>query len=207
MDVVVVIDVGSPKAGKLGWAYQNGDAPIETGKDLDAIADRIGVALKDSSVALGFEAPLFVPFRSDVMSITGARVGEGNRPWSAGAGTAVTSTALVVVPYTLARIRKQAPNAHATMDWRDFRPQPGTLFLFEAFVSGAAKGNSHCDDATIALQAFQERSQRGIFESAINEADVLNLMGAALLRTGWTTAPDVLSQDCLVIRPLPGTME
>ena len=40
-------------------------------------------------VALGFECPLFVPLRERAEELTSGRHGDGNRPWSAGAGCAV----------------------------------------------------------------------------------------------------------------------
>ncbi len=200
MGVVAVIDVGSPKAGRLGWAFQRVDDPVETGSNLDEIIDRTGAALEVTSVALGFEAPLFVPYRNDAMTLTNARAGEGNRPWSAGPGATVTTTALAIVPYTLARLRELAPNAKANLDWRNYHPERRTLFLFEAFVSGLAKGTTHCDDAAIALQDFRTQACDGKFNSAIIEPSVLNLIGAALLRTGWTKDISVLEQDCLVLK-------
>ena len=200
MGVVAVIDIGSPKAGKLGWAFQRDNDQIEKGRNLDEIVRRMGAALEVTSVALGIEAPLFVPYRNDAMTVTNARAGEGDRAWSAAAGATVTTTALAIVPYTLARLRELAPNARANLDWRNYRPERRTLFLFEAFVSGSAKGTTHCDDAAIALQAFRTQARYGKFNSAISEPSVFNLIGAALLRTGWTKDISVLEQDCLVLK-------
>ena len=110
MGVVAVIDVGSPKAGKLGWAFQRDDDPVETGSNLDEIVDRMGAALEVTSVALGFEAPLFVPYRNDAMTLTNARAGEGNRPWSAGPG-AITNKTFQILASKKPLITMESPAA------------------------------------------------------------------------------------------------
>jgi hypothetical protein len=91
-----------------------------SGRHLDKCIATLSAALCDGPLALGFEAPLFVPARAKASDLTKARVGECvndvNRPFSAGVGAAVLVTALTVVPYVLAKLRDQAPQAAATLD-------------------------------------------------------------------------------------------
>ena len=74
---VAVIDIGKP--GKnLGWAM---DKPDDGGENIDECVEAIGAALDGEAVALGFEAPQFVPMRHDPMRLTAGRKGEsGIRP-------------------------------------------------------------------------------------------------------------------------------
>jgi hypothetical protein len=62
---VAVINIGKP--GKnLGWAN---DEPDEEGTDLDACIKTLFVSLGKGPVALGFEAPQFVPMRNDLSTL------------------------------------------------------------------------------------------------------------------------------------------
>ena len=70
----------------------------ETGRLIDPLIVKIASALDRGPVALGFEAPLWVPARVDELLVTGARLGEGSRAWSAGAGSGALATALAVIP-------------------------------------------------------------------------------------------------------------
>jgi hypothetical protein len=77
---VAVIDIGKP--GKnLGWAI---DEPDEEGTDLDACINTLIVSLGKGPVALGFEAPQFVPIRTDPLTLTVGRKGEFRRHSQAG---------------------------------------------------------------------------------------------------------------------------
>lgn len=110
------------------------------GKDLDAFVREMVAAGALHPLAIGFETPLFIPTPSEAQRILSGHRGEGSRPWSAGAGAAVTTAALAVVTYTLAGLRRGLPTAAASVDFRRLPEQPGDAFFFEAFVTAAAKG-------------------------------------------------------------------
>ena len=196
-----VIDVGSPKGGKLGWAVLAPDAAPVLGKDLDAFIEAMTTLGANWPLAIGFEAPLFIPTPAEALKILSGPRGEGSRPWSAGAG-AVTTAALAVVTYTLAGLRAGLNEAAASTDISALPTRPGDTLFFEAFVTAAAKGADHADDALIA-----SREMRALltgdrpYRSAIDEPEVFSLLGASLLRTGWSSDPAVLSAPCLVVRP------
>jgi hypothetical protein len=202
MIAVGVIDIGSPKSGKLGWAVLAPDGPATTGGDLDEFIAEMARLGAQGPLAIGFEAPLFVPLRDKARATLLARSGEGSRSWSAGAGATVTTIALGIVAYTLAKLRVLMPEAVAATDWLQFPERPGQMLFFEAFVSGAAKGVDHAHDALIAAEAARELLRSGLVcRSAIEESQVFSLLGAALLRTGWSTDLRLLSTPCMVVRP------
>lgn len=195
---VAVIDVGSPK--NLGWAI---DGPDQEGDDLDTAVKAIASALRAGPVALGFEAPQFTPMRNDLRMLTRARTGEGSRPFSAGAGASVLVTSLVVVPYTLECLRSEIPNGKATFDWKRKPRGRGHLLLWEAFVTNqnSKAPQRHKQDARRAVLDFRERmSDPASVESDVTAPQAFNLLGAALLRTGWSTDLSFLSAPCLVVR-------
>ncbi|MEJ0027802.1 MAG: hypothetical protein WDN01_17390 [Rhizomicrobium sp.] len=201
---VAVIDIGSPK--NLGWAIRGAKINGQGG-GLDECIAALGLALTQGQLALGFEAPLFVPLRDDPFSLTKARAGECaggiNRPFSAAAGASVLVTALTIVPHVLSRLRVLAPGVSATMDWRTPLASETRLLVFEAFVTNQGKSSDarHIEDAYAAIAAFQRGMEEPeTFASAVTEDPCLSLIGAALLRTEWTTDLRALSRPCLVVR-------
>lgn len=197
-----VIDVGSPQKGKLGWAILAPNADPVLGKDLDAFIDAVTTLGATWSLAIGFEAPLFIPTRAHALEILSGRKGEGSRPWSAGAGAAVTTAALAVVTYTLTGLRQCLSHATASTDIHALPTRPGDTLFFEAFVTAAAKGADHADDALIAAREMRALlTGDRLYRSAIDEPEVFSLLGAGLLRTGWSTDLALLSAPCLVVRP------
>jgi hypothetical protein len=103
---VAVVDIGKPGVN-FGWAMV-GNATAE-GRDIDECVQSLAAALRIGPLALGFEAPMFVPIRADPKRLTVARSGEfgkgvPSRPFSAGAGAAALVTGMVVVSYILATL-------------------------------------------------------------------------------------------------------
>ncbi|MCG9915540.1 MAG: hypothetical protein MH112_04155 [Phenylobacterium sp.] len=197
-----VVDVGSPKSGKLGWAVLGADGSTTLGKDLDLFVATMADLGQHVPLAVGFEAPLFIPMRDNAMRILTARKGELSRAWSAGAGATVTTAALGVVSYTLAGLRRRLPDAHAVLDHLTPPTRPGDALFFEAFVTSAGKGTDHADDARLAaVEARGLLCGDAAYRSAIDEPEVFSLLGAALLRTAWSTDTALLSAPCLVVKP------
>jgi len=204
---VFCADIGSVQAGKFGWAASDGDGQAsESGSDIRDFAERI-VAHLDSGrpASVGFECPLFVPLREDPNRLTAARKGDGSRAWSAGAGTGALATGLVEVSWILREVRRELRREIAChLDWRTFGTSGG-LFLWEAFVSGGSKpqveGNPHAADAMAAVDAFVAALPDPTSVNAIEESEVISLVGMALLRTGWTRDLESLGTPCLVIKP------
>lgn len=62
-----VIDVGSPKGGKLGWAILAPGVEPALGSDLDAFISAMGTLGATWPLAIGFEAPLFIPAPAEAL--------------------------------------------------------------------------------------------------------------------------------------------
>lgn len=110
--------------------------------------------------------------------------------------------ALVQVVWLLGEIRRLAPDApHVFVDWPLFQTHGSGLFVWEAFVSGASKGDSHAADALAAVRAFAAAMTQPLLVSAVTcPSEAYSLLGAALLRTGWSSDLELLSSQCTVIR-------
>lgn len=192
-------DIGSVTAGNFGWWSSDGNF----GREPSTLALAVATALNDERpVALGFECPLFVPLTEDESHLTRARPGEGSRPWSAGAGCGVLATGLVQVAWVLRAIRTSLNTpCTAHLDWKDFARTMSGLFVWEAFVSGKSKLSTHIADAQAAGEAFRNSLPRPDLANAVTcSTPVYSLIGAAMLRTGWTQTPSVLEQACIVIK-------
>ncbi|WP_141563092.1 hypothetical protein [Teichococcus rhizosphaerae] len=203
---IACIDIGKPGAN-LGWAAVDGDVSSD-GTNLDVCVEAVATALQRGPASLGFESPLFLPVRDDPLTLNKARQGESgkgllSRPFSAPAGSTVAVLGLLIATYVLKRLRKLCPEAVATMDWRNPPTGAGSLLIWEAFITGQAKTHDtrHVEDAQLAIQGYQERmANPAEAVSSVHEPSCLNLVGAALLRTGWTTDVAVLADQCLVVR-------
>ena len=197
---VAVIDIGRKE--NTGWAI-DGPRPSQ-GENIDECIDALALVLDAGPLALGLEAPTFVPLHRESTNLTRGRTGDRDRAFTAAAGSAVLVSGLVVIPYVLDKLRARARTATATLDWKTHLYARGQLLLFEAFVSHqvvATDDGPHIRDAKLAIAKFREGMRDPLaLNSAIDEPNCLNLVGAALLRTEWTTDLSILSQPCLVVR-------
>lgn len=194
-------DVGSIKQKKFGWAAVLSDGNEVSGTKIEEFANEIAKQINNKTkVAIGFECPLFVPVRSDPVEVNSARKGEGNRSWSAGAGTGAFATGLVEVLWVMNEIsRILGKKPKAAFQWPNFL-ESESVFLWEAFVTSSAKGVGHAQDALNAVTHFKDSLPDPTTANAIKEADVFSLVGAAALRAGWANDIAVLSEQCLVIK-------
>ncbi|MGO9570460.1 MAG: hypothetical protein ACLP5H_23260 [Desulfomonilaceae bacterium] len=202
-------DIGSVARNNFGWARgisAGRELAITGGSNIGDLVDSVIRDLNSShSVALGFECPLYVLISEDPKLLTSARPGEGNRAWSAAAGAAALATGLTETVWILVKIRKGLnSDASPFLDWQAFHSsRTGGLFLWEALVSSQPEGQSHQDDAAIAVRAFAAAYPNIDAANAVHvgrDAKVHSLIGAALLRTGWSEDINLLTQPCVVIR-------
>jgi hypothetical protein len=199
--IVGVIDIGSPRSGKLGWVVLDGDDE-SYGNDLDEFITAFAVRCDGRPAALGFEAPLFIPVRDKAINLTSARRGEGSRPWSAAAGANALAIAIPIVAYTLTKLRPLLKDYTAVVDPNRWGLASNTLLLFEAFVTGASKAQHHHEDAAIAARAFVAGCGDLAALNAINETDVVSLCGLALIYSGWVEPSfDIVTSPLLVVKP------
>jgi|CXWL01.1.fsa_nt_gi hypothetical protein len=217
------IGANNEKAKKFGWWSNCEPRPVdslEAEADLEPyrlpsqLAAAVGAQLgAGQPVALGFECPLFIPFRANEMELTKGRPEDLNRPWSAGAGCGSLTTGLVQVAWVLRAIRESLPAAvQAFLDVSDFRGASQGLLLWEAFVSAEGKPNagetgeakakdprSHVRDAEHAVKEFERRWQ-GDCLCPVTTEPVYSLVGAGLLRSGWSGNAGLLEQACVIVR-------
>ena len=162
--VIHCADIGSVKNGNFGWARlavgeANGQCTI--GRDIEDFARGVAADINaGAQVALGFECPLFLPLPEDPTGLTSARPGEGDRAWSAGAGAAALATGLTETVWVLDQVKRRinvTPSVFA--DWPRFRDASSGLFIWEAFVTKAAKADTHHGDAELAVRSFRDNLQ------------------------------------------------
>ena len=195
---VLAIDVG--KAMNLGWADNEGNKGGH--KTLEERFVQAGAKLVGGQpVAIGFEAPIWVPFRMNLATFNKGRGGVEStmkRPWSAGAGATVTAQALALMPLCLTALKvatngQEIPATTFPAAW--FRD--GGLFVWEAFVSGKHKGRDHADDAELAVKAFTDRGHA--LDSDIPAQLAFSMAAAALLAASWPVRSEELTIPAVVI--------
>ena len=196
-------DIGSVARGKFGWAGHSGEPDPEESSGTDIgefaqyIADRLAV---EGKVSLGFECPLWIPIANEPSRLTQARPGEGNRPWSAAAGSASLTTGLAQAAWILDRVRRQSEDTEAFLDWSRFQRSQSGLFIWEAFVTGKSKAGSHEADAMAAVNAFRRALPDPERKNYVKpDAPTRSLIGDALLWAGWSTDIRLLRTPSLVI--------
>ena len=192
-------DVGSIPEGNFAWARGERRSAVKIthkGKNIAELAERILLDFGTGRpVALGFECPLFLPVRDDPLTITEQRDGEHGHPWSGGPGPPVLVTGLAQTLWLLKTVRR--PRIRPFLDWNDFTRAGKGLFLWEAFV--LSRGRSHEKVAVTAVKLFAREVHR-IRPAGGLQPDVQSLIGAALLRTGWSQDLSLLKRSCVVIK-------
>jgi len=202
--VVAAVDVGS--IANIGW-WRSGPGQPQSGSNLDELAEALGEDLKEGrAVALGFEAPLFIPRPSSPDGLNRQRVGDRGRPWCAGAGAGALALGIHQATYLLAAVARRAPDVglRVSFDPDDLVAGEPVLVAWEAFVTGRAKNrlavNPHVDDARVAVAEFESRLAFGSVQSDVKDVSVLNLVAAGILAEGLSDDTDLLTVPCIVVR-------
>lgn len=194
-----VIDIGSPSKGNLGW-WVYGPNHDTGGTDTAAMIDCLVSVVSDGPLALGFEAPMYVPAGRELNASLRMRPGEGSRPWSGSAGATVAAISLAIVPAILSALAHAVPKMRAWQDWSRLPTRAGQVLAFEAFVSGG-KSDGHAADARVAaIEAARLLSGGNVATSALGAEPCFSSLGAALVHTGLTDDVVELHTPCLVVR-------
>lgn len=206
MEVAYACDVGSIAQGNFAWCSgaNCSNPPTHTGDNPETLATHIVDDLdQDHRVALGFECPLYVPVPESYRQLACGRDVDGNRPFSAGAGAASLVTGLVQLCWVLQTIRCRAASAvRPTLRLQEFTTGEANLFLWEAFVSGAAKTADHAGDARAACEAYLDYRRDRHAAVPVSRDRCLSLAGAALLWAGLSSDPTVLDGPCCVLKAI-----
>lgn len=199
---IYACDVGSCRRGNFAWARigpERSARPVSSA-DIELLVLALRKDLTDGlNIALGFEAPSFVPVPDDPEDIGRARVGEGNRPFSAGAGASAALVGLQQAGWIMGRLRGDTEKYSVTTDWGSWPHSSATILLWEAFVSGSAKGECHADDAVTATLEFYRKETSLCSDVTCQSA--LSLVGAAALWSGLCEDHTILRRPVLVLRP------
>lgn len=210
MDLAVyAVDVGSIARKRLGWARAyapDGKVDPEAQEtDIERLVAALAADLRAARpVALGFECPLYVPVPSDAQVLGKARIGEGNRSWSAGAGSGALATGLVEGCWVLRALQQRVSDVPAVVDWASFQRSGRGLFLWEAFVSAKAKATdlTHHGDAAIAVERFFAVLPDPTTADELDAPSPFSLIGAALVWSGWSSDVSLLRRKCVVVKAL-----
>ncbi|MFE0651853.1 hypothetical protein ACFVZH_25020 [Streptomyces sp. NPDC059534] len=223
--LVIGVDIGSVKApSKFAWAAvdSEGRAPVSSGDDPETAVQALlnaltGTGTETGRAVLAVEAPLSVPVPEpsgdEWRGLGRARTGEGNRPWSAGAGSGALATGIAQTAWMLSRLHTLAPHVTVTTQPERFAAGQARLLLVEAFVSGAGKpepgaAGPHAADAEAAARATLACLADGTNHSprvACAPRRALNLLAALASWAGTPVPPDELHLEVLVIRTRPAS--
>ncbi|MEV0296976.1 hypothetical protein [Nocardia sp. NPDC050710] len=201
--VVAAVDVG--KLANIGW-WRIAGTDACGGRDLDDLVAGLAADLDEGrSVALGFEAPLFIPNPTTVGGLGRQRVGEAGRPWCAGAGTIALAFGVQQASYVVHRFAGMLERPiRAGVDAPGLLDGSLDLLIWEAFVSAGSKDRAatdpHISDARAAAEEFERRARTGGIRSDIADTHVLNLAAAALIASGLVTDSALLTTPCVVIK-------
>jgi len=198
-------DIGSIPGGSFAWARRipgSGAEELHRAESIESLAASVVEVLRNGEpVALGFEAPLFVPVPEDSDRLGKARPCDAPSPaWSSRPGASALTTAMAQIPWTLRFIREQVPGLPVHVGWPPFAEQQNGLLLWEAFVSGVAKGETDEEDARSGIQAFCEQLPDPGDPSAAETERPFSLLTAAALWAGFDLPIEELRHPCLLIR-------
>jgi len=204
---IYAVDVGSVGKGHFGWARKpSKDINPTKFSEIQTLADFLSKDLsKGLPVALGFEAPLFIPIPHNCEELGKRReMDPSDRAWSANAGACVLAAVSAQMPWILREVsRKVSTPFTCFLSWDKFKAKKEGLFIWEAIVTKEAKGKDHIDDAFIAIRAFKKfLSCPSNFQQGKNSS-FLNLAACALLLSGLSRKISLIKESCLVVEAIP----
>jgi hypothetical protein len=140
-----------------------------------------------------------------------ARGGEGNRPWSAGAGAAALATGLAQGAWMLRQLAITVPGLSATTRPESWQRGSAQLLLAETFITAAGKpeplpaGQDAADAAAAGLALAEVLNSSGPLTSTVRCAplDPFNLLAAMALWAGLRIDPAELHAEVLVVAAQP----
>jgi hypothetical protein len=203
---VFCADIGSIARDSFAWARRiPGSADeelLQRPESIESLAASVVQVLRDGEpVALGFEAPLFIPVPENPDRLGKARPCDAPSPsWSSSVGASVLATAMVQIPWTLRFIHEQVPDLRVHVQWPPFAERHDGLLLWEAFVSGAAKGQTHEEDARSGVQAFCEQLPNPGDPIATETERPFSVVAAAAIWAGFDLPIEDLHGGCLLVR-------
>lgn len=201
---VFCADIGSIPQGNFAWARRiprEPDEELHQPGSIEALRQCVCRQLEGGrSVALGLEMPLFIPVPANPQRLGKARPCDERAPWSGGPGGAVMATGLVQAAWLLRELRAAAEEVPLFFRWEEFAARQAGLFMWEAFVTGPAKGADHEADARIGVDAFCSQLPEVGDANADDTESPLNLVATAAVWAGWEVPVGALHQACTLVR-------
>ena len=209
---IYAVDIGTTlKKKAFAWAVTQPESEeVWAGQCIENLVEAMATDLRQGvSVALGLEAPLFLPVPDSADDLSKGRPVDTNRSCFAPACGYVATLALHQAAWMLRELRKTCRTPCSfTLDPALWYPREGSpvLFCWEAFVSTTAhaeKGREggHMADAATAARFFVEKENVLRSESKTAAKNPISLIGAAALWSGWSTDLTLLSMPTVVLRP------
>jgi hypothetical protein len=207
---VYCADIDSIAKGNFGWARLEPDVgSMESDRRIDQMVEHLVMDLHAARpVALGFECPLWIPVPEASSELGMGRPNEGSPSWSSQPGGCVLAIGLAQVSWVLREVKIRVPEVRGFVECTDFMTAAGCrVFLWEAFVSGAAKADreasdSHTRDAETGAQRFAEFVDDPVesCQEFVPTTPFLSLVGATMIGAGWTDDTGLLRTAPLVVR-------
>lgn len=210
------LDVGSVRR-KGGFSWATSDEVVH-GQDDPALLGKFIVEQleRGERVALAVECPLSVPIPEPTLAgwahLGRARSGEGNRPWSAGAGAGALATGLAQLTWLCSFIEANAQRSFRTTTRLNTFQMGAEFFIAEAMVTATGKpesvgGRQDYADAVASAERLVEVVSS---ESTTTTPDVccapmrsLNLAAIAALHAGLDVDPAELRDEVVVAKAEP----
>jgi hypothetical protein len=207
MRAIYTCDIGSIPSGNFGWARCVPEHKANpTGcTDISRLVDCLEKDMANrTSIALGFESPLFIAVPLSDSDLCRGRQGEGSRSLFAQAGATVTTLGIHQAAWILRKIHPCGANHFEfTTDLSKWPPSGERLVLlcWEAFVSGNAHSRHHTRDAATATMFFLDNEMHLGTVNAVTTEPSFSLIQAVALWAGWSTNMAELHASTLVIKP------
>lgn len=211
--IIYACDVGTTRCSEktglpsFAWARVNPeDGVIQVSSYIDKLVQQLESDIRQGcSIALGFEAPLFIPVPEDWKGLSKGREGDGNRSFASPVGLTVCTLGIHQSAWILKRLYESSSGkCDFTLDWqrwppRGYRP---VLFCWEAFVSGAAHSERHQMDAATAVNFFY-RHETNLQDARepVSAEKPLSLIGIAALWSNWVSDLEFMHKPTLVMKP------
>jgi len=206
--VIYACDIGSTRRQAFAWARllpNKGSQSIQGSSDIQQLVKRLELDIEQGySVALGFEAPLFIPIPESSKDLSKGRDGESNRSFASQVGLTVCTLGVHQSAWILKRLYESSScKCEFTLDWRCWPPSGHrpVLLCWEAFVSGQAHSDKHIKDAATAAVFFFDNEHNLQKVNAVTAKNAISLIGATGLWSGWTTDLHYLHRSTLVLKP------
>ena len=208
--VVYACDIGSTRGSKpnFAWVRLNPTktySRIQSHSSIEELIDSLEQDVHAAcDVALGFEAPLFIPIPNNASDLSKGRVGDEDRPFSNQMGLAVTTLAIHQSAWILMKLHEFAAEKYIFTSNADAWPPASlapNLFCWEAFVSGAAHSRTHGEDAATAAVYFCQNETNLPSVNAVSAENLFSLINAAAIWSGWISDTSYLHKPVLALRP------